>query len=205
MVRCQVGAVGDRLELLDQLGQGLTAGRAQVQRRPGLKHHRRRCHRVEFIEEPVDGRGLRGRIGHVVAHDLFGLLHRLAAETGSQLTDQLLTHQLNLLSALGLDPLGLSIGLLGELRRDPLGILARLVGDLLTFVLRVLDGLGVHRVGVGELLARLGTLGERDPDRLLLALHQPLHRRHDPLDDDEHDDGEADQLSDEDRHLTTPT
>lgn len=131
------------------------------------------------------------------AHQLRRLLHGLVTEAGPQLTDQLLTHELNLLCALSLDALRLGGRLLLELSLDALRVVLGLVGDLLRLGLRVLQRLGVHGIGVGELAARLLALGERCANCVLLLLHQVAHGWDDPLVDDERDDREPDELSDE--------
>ena len=89
----------------------------------------------------------------------------------------------------------------GELGGDSLGVLLGFVGDLLRLRLRLGQGLGVHFVGLGQLLGGRCTIGKRGADRLLLLLHQRPNRRHHVLPDDEHDDREADELPDECRHL----
>ena len=90
----------------------------------------RRRHLIELVEEAVDRRRLRGGIGDVRANQLVGLVDRLLAESLPQLTNQLLPHQLNLLRALGLQPLGFDARLLFELAGDALRVLPGLVGHL---------------------------------------------------------------------------
>ena len=143
-----------------------------------LDRRARRCHLVELVEEAVDRRRLRGRIGDVGADQLVGLLDRFLAEALPQLPNELLAHELNLLRALSLQPFGLDASLLLQLAGNALGVMPSLVGDLGRLRLGVLERLGVHGVGVGEFLRRLGTLGERGTDGVLLLLHQRLHRRH---------------------------
>jgi hypothetical protein len=58
-----------------------------------------------------------------------GLGDCLIAQTEAQFAHQLLTEQMNLLSALDLDALGVHTGLLFELGLDALGVLFRLTGD----------------------------------------------------------------------------
>ena len=112
---------------------------------------------------------------------------------------------MDLLATLGLDALGVDTGLFGQLGLDALGVLLRLTGDAAGLGLGVGQCLGVHGIGVGEPLRRLGALGQGDADGFLLLDHQPLHQGRHPFGDDEHDDGEADQLSDECRHLVVPS
>ena len=137
-------------------------------------------------------------------NQLVGLVDRLLAESLPQLPDQLLPHELNLLRALSLQPFCFDDRLLLQLACDALRILPSLVGHLGRLRLGVLERLGVHGVGVGEFLGRLGTLGERGADGVLLLLHQRLHRRHDEAPQDVDDDRETDQLTDECRHLAAP-
>ncbi len=193
------------VELGDQHAERLATGGTQAGRRGGLDDRVRRRHLVELVEEPVDRRGLRSGVGDVGTHEFVGLLDRLVAEPLTQLSDELLAHELNLLRALGLDAFGVDASLLGQLRFDALGVLPGLVGDLRRLGLGVLECLGVHRVGVGEFLRRLGALGQCGAHRVLLLLHHPLHEWYDPLDDDGDDDREADQVSDEDAHLAVPS
>ena len=77
-----------------------------------ITHHRaRRCHRVEFVEHPVDGGSASTLVSDVIADQVTGPAHRFIAEVRTQLPDQLSAQQLNLLLALNLDPFYLDIRL----------------------------------------------------------------------------------------------
>ncbi len=174
-------SAGDVVELARQRGQRLAAGGAQLGRRAGFDRCARRRHRVELVEEAVDRRRLRRRIGDVLAHQIACRLHGLVAEACAQLPDELLPQQLNLLRALRFDALGST----SACSRSCSAIFsASCRASSITFAASALassTASGVHRVGVGELLRRLGALLELGADGLLLLLHHVAHRRHNPL------------------------
>ena len=89
---------------------------------------RGRRHLLEIVQEAVDGAGLRAGLGDVATHQLVSLGDGLRAQLLTELADDALAHELDVLAALRLDPLGVDCGLLGELLDDALRIVPRLVG-----------------------------------------------------------------------------
>ncbi len=100
------------------------------------------------------------RIGNEVAHHIACAMHGLGAETLPKLADELLAQQLNLLPTLGFDAFQLGVGLGSQLLGDLLGVVPRLVDHLRRLGLGFFQRLGVLVVGVGDLLLRLGVVGE---------------------------------------------
>ena len=89
-----------------------------------------------------------------------------------------------------------------QLFGDLLGVVAGLVDHPRRLSLGLFQRLGVLLVGVGDLLLRVGVVGELSSNGLLLVLHHGADRRHNVFPDQEHDDRESDELSDEGRHWT---
>ena len=176
------------------------AGCAQLRCDGILENRARRCHFIQLVEEAVDRRGLLGRIGDEVAHQIACAMHGLGAETLPKLADELLAQQLNLLSTLGFDAFQLRVGMGSQLLGDLLGVVPGLLDHLRRLGLGLFQRLGVLLVGVGDLLLRLGVVGELGADGLLLVLHHGADRRHNVFPEQEDDDRESDELSDEGRH-----
>ena len=130
-------------------------------------------------------------------------MHGFGAQALPELPYELLPQQLNLLSALRFDPFQLGVGLGTQLLGDLLGVMTRLLDHLLRLGLGFFECLGVLGIRVGHLLFRFSVLFELSADSLLLALHHAADRRHDVFHEEKDDDREADELSDECRHLTT--
>ena len=77
-----------RIEPRHHSGQRIAARRAHI----GCRDRRgrgRRGHRLQLVDEPVDGARLVGRIRDVGAHDLTGPAHRFAAQFTAELADRL--------------------------------------------------------------------------------------------------------------------
>ena len=156
-----------------------------------------RGHRLQLIKEAINCGRLLSWVSYSLSDDLAGSTQGIASELRTQLADALSAQLDDLLVTVALEPLRFGFSLQSQQLSDAKGIGGGLIDNLPGLSATQFQALSVEAVGIGEPLRRLGALLQLRPHRLLLRSHQLAHRRSRVPHEDEHDDAEADQLSNE--------